>query len=284
LFKKIKGIDMADVESRNEAGELSSVPEPVGTNEDQIENNESPAVSKRTSLSNPWYLLVIGLLIGGLAGFYLRPLVMDALDAEGDTTPLARVESSGQINEGDPHQQVMMTVIANARHFYGDPNAPVTLVEFGDFNCGYCGKWTKETLPLIDEKYIQEGKVRMAYVHYPILGPDSMTAAEASECAASADASQFWDYHNLLYAKQGIGFTRENLVALAGEMGLDTADFGTCLNEFPDRASLEDDIRLAQVMGVRGTPAFLVNGIALAGAYPYENFEEVIEGLLAGDF
>ena len=63
----------------------------------------------------------------------------------------------------------------------------------------------------------------MAYVHYPILGPDSMTAAEASECAASADASQFWDYHNLLYAKQGIGFTRENLVALAGEMGLDTA-------------------------------------------------------------
>jgi protein-disulfide isomerase len=275
---------MADVESRIETEELGSASEPVGIEEGQINNSEEAVVSESTSLTNPWYLLVIGLLVGGLAGFYLRPLVMGTLDAEDDTPPLAQVESSGQINEGDPHQQVMMTVIANARHFYGDPNAPVTLVEFGDFNCGYCGKWAQETLPLIDEKYIQEGKVRMAYVHYPILGPDSMTAAEATECAANVDTSKFWDYHNLLYANQGIGFTQENLVALAGEMGLDTADFEACLSNFSDRASLEDDIRLAQVMGVRGTPAFLVNGIALAGAYPYENFEEVIEGLLAGDF
>ena len=177
-----------------------------------------------------------------------------------------------------------MAVIANARHFYGDPNAPVTLVEFGDFNCGYCGKWAKETLPRINEKYIQQGKVRMAYVHYPILGPDSMTAAEATECAAGVDGSKFWDYHNLLYANQGIGFTKENLSALAGEMGLNTEEFEACLSEFPDRTSLEDDIRLAQVMGVRGTPAFLVNGVALAGAYPYENFEELIEGILAGEF
>lgn len=229
-----------------------------------------------------WLLLVIGLLVGGLAGFALRPLVLPEQEVSAATAPLANVEDSGQINQPNPHQAVMLAVIAGARHFQGDPNAPVTLVEFGDFNCGYCGRWANDTLPLIDQKYIKEGKVRMAYVHYPILGPDSMTAAEAAECAAEQD--KFWDYHNLLYARQGVGFTPANLSLLAGELGLDTDAFEGCLANFPDRPSLEDDIRLARVMGVRGTPAFLVNGFPLAGAYPYEDFEKVIDAAIAGEF
>jgi len=228
------------------------------------------------SRPNPWLLLIIGLLVGGLGGFYLYPLVVP--ETETNLAPLAAVEDSGQINKPDPHQAVMLAVITGARHFQGDANAPITLIEFGDFNCGYCGKWAHETLPLIAEKYIKTGKVRMAYVHYPILGDDSMTAAEGAECAAQQD--NFWEYHNLLYANQGIGFTPANLTKLAGDMGLDKAAFEQCLANFPDRPLLEDDIRLAQVMGVRGTPAFLVNGIPLAGAYPYEDFERVIEGIL----
>ena len=232
------------------------------------------------SRPNPWLLLIIGLLVGGLAGFYLYPLVVP--ETETNLAPLAAVEDSGQINKPDPHQAVMLAVITGARHFQGDANAPITLIEFGDFNCGYCGKWAHETLPLIAEKYIKTGKVRMAYVHYPILGDDSMTAAEGAECAAQQD--NFWEYHNLLYTNQGIGFTPANLTKLAGDMGLDKAAFEQCLANFPDRPLLEDDIRLAQVMGVRGTPAFLVNGIPLAGAYPYEDFERVIEGILEGQF
>lgn len=249
-----------------------------------VEPPEVPAQpeTSRGWPANTWLLLVIGILVGGLAGFALRPLVLPEAEVSAATAPLANVEDSGQINEPDPHQAVMLAVIAGARHFQGDPNAPVTLVEFGDFNCGYCGKWAVETLPLIDEKYIQEGKVRMAYVHYPILGPDSMTAAEATECAAEQD--RFWDYHNLLYANQGVGFTPANLSELAGELGLDTAAFEGCLANFSDRLSLEDDIRLARVMGVRGTPAFLVNGYPLAGAYPYEDFEKVIDAAIAGEF
>ena len=122
----------------------------------------------------------------------------------------------------------------------------------------------------------------MAYIHYPILGADSMTAAQGTECAAQQD--HFWDYHNLLYANQGIGFTLANLTQLAGELGLDSTLFEECLTNFTDMSLLEDDIQLARIMGVRGTPAFLVNGIPLAGAYPYEDFEHVIEGILAGEF
>ncbi len=235
--------------------------------------------SKNTK-ANPWLLLIVGLLVGGLAGYYLRPLVVP--ETKVDTRPLAGVESSDQINEPDPHRAVMMAVIAGARHFYGDPNAPVTLVEFGDFNCGYCGQWAYEVLPRIDKEYIETGKVRIAYVHYPILGADSMTAAEASECASQQD--KFWEYHNTMYAHQGIGFTTENLSQLAADLKLDTQLFEECLANFAERESLDNDIRLAQIMGVRGTPAFLVNGIPLAGAYPYEDFVQVIEGALANEF
>jgi protein-disulfide isomerase len=188
----------------------------------------------KASTANPWLFLIIGLLLGGLAGYGLYPLITPpAPPQEVAAAPLAGVENSAEINQPEPHQQIMLAVIANARHFYGDPNAPITLVEFGDFNCGYCGKWTKETLPKIDEEYIKSGKVRMAYVHYPILGADSMTAAEASECAATQEPTKFWDYHNLLYSNQGIGFTKENLSQLAQEMGLDSQKFETCLDDFP---------------------------------------------------
>ncbi len=229
---------------------------------------------------HPWMLLVVGLLVGGLAGFFLYPLIM--LTQESNAAPLAGVEESDQINKPDPHQAIMLAVADGSRHFQGAADAPITLVEFGDFNCGYCGRWAEETLPQIDEKYIQTGQVRMAYVHYPILGADSMTAAQATECAAEQDS--FWDYHNLLYANQGIGFTPANLTKIAEELGLDTSAFEACLENFTDMASLENDVRLAQIMGVRGTPAFLINGIPLAGAYPYEDFERIIEGILAGEY
>lgn len=252
-------------------------PEETGLPDVSPSGKEEP---KKSFAQNTWLLFIIGILVGGLAGFSLRPLVMPEKAPE--TAPLAAVEDSGQINKPDPRQAIMLAVIDGSRHFQGDPNAPITLVEFGDFNCGYCGRWAEDVLPRINQKYIQTGKVRMAYVHFPILGPDSMTAAEATECAAAQDS--FWDYHNLLYANQGVGFTPANLTRLAGEMGLDTTRFQECLANFTDRSSLEEDIRLAQIMGVRGTPAFLVNGIPLAGAYPYEDFERVIEGLLSGEF
>ena len=249
----------------------------AGTENNAIKPGE--AEENASTHLNPWLLLAVGLLVGGLAGFFLYALVMPG--ANTNARPLAGVAGSDQINEPDPHQAVMLAVIAGARHFYGDPNAPITLVEFGDFNCGYCGQWAHDVLPKIDDTYIKNGRVRMAYVHFPILGADSMTAAEASECAGKQD--KFWEYHNIVFAHQGIGYTQENLTKLAGQLELDIDAFEACMANFPNRESLEDDIRLAEVMGVRGTPAFLVNGIPLAGAYPYENFEQIIEEALAQD-
>lgn len=259
----------------------SVVPEPDNF-DTLITPTQEEVVSSKRSNSNPWILMLVGLLVGGLGGFYLRPLVFP--EAATPVAPLAAVEDSGQMNKPDPHQAVMLAVTSGARHFQGESNAPITIIEFGDFNCGYCGRWTQETLPRIREKYVDTGKVKLAYIHYPILGADSMTAAQGTECAAQQQDGRFWDYHNLLYANQGIGFTAANLTKLAVDLGLDKSAFEQCLANFKDQPIIDEDVRLAQVMGVRGTPAFLVNGIPLAGAYPYEDFEHVIEGLLAGKF
>jgi protein-disulfide isomerase len=236
----------------------------------------------------PWLLLVVGLCVGLMGGLYLYPLVMP--QAEANAAPSVKAESpdeaataaAGAVDRAEMQQAVMEAVLSKARHFEGDPNAPVTLVEFGDFKCGYCGKWNHETLPLIQDKYVESGKVRIAYVNYPVLGPGSMAAAEAAECAAQQ--GKFWEYADLLYEDQRTSTTPENLTALAEGLGLDTDAFEGCLAEFPDRASLENDIRLGQTLGVRGTPAFLIDGVPLSGALPYEAFEQIIEASLNGEF
>lgn len=278
---------MVDLEEKNSSDpspdETPSSAEIIESPEEQEvkeyeESGEIEEVEKTSSNSSPWVLLIVGLLIGGLGGFYLRPLIFP--EQPSVVAPLASVDSSDEINELDPYQSVMLAVSSGARHYQGDPDAPITIVEFGDFNCGYCARWAHEVLPRISEKYIQTGKVKMAFVHFPILGADSMQAAEATECAAQQD--RFWDYHNTVYDNIGIGYTPANLTSLAKDIGLDTATFEQCLANFPETSLLEDDVRLSQVMGVRGTPAFLVNGIPLAGAYPYEEFEKIIDEILEG--
>jgi protein-disulfide isomerase len=202
--------------------------------------------------------------------------------AKASSAPVVEAKGLDEVDRAAMQKAVMDAVLDTARHFEGDPNAPVTLVEFGDFKCGYCRKWNHETLSLIRENYIEPGKVRLAYVSYPVLGPGSMAAAEAAECAAQQ--GKFWDYAELLYGNQRSSTTPENFTAMAGELELDTDAFEGCLAEFPARESLENDIRVGQMLGVRGTPAFLVNGVPLSGALPYEVFEQAIEGALEGEF
>jgi protein-disulfide isomerase len=249
--------------------------------DDTIKTDEVPGKKRRRLGPLPWLLLIVGLCVGVLGGFYLRPLVMPE-DAEASAAPVVEAKGLDEVDRAAMQQVVMDTVLDTARHFEGDPNAPVTLVEFGDFKCGYCGKWNHETLSLIREKYVETGKVRLAYVNYPILGPGSMAAAEAAECAAQQ--GKFWEYAELLYDDQRSSATPENFIVMAGELELDTDAFEGCLAEFPNRESLDNDIRVGQMLGVRGTPAFLVNGVPLSGALPYEVFKQAIEGALDGDF
>jgi protein-disulfide isomerase len=158
----------------------------------------------------------------------------------------------------------------------GSEEAPITIVELGDFQCFYCGKFWKETLPRIEETYVKRGKVRFVYRHFAILGEHSVAAAQAAECAT--EQGKFWEYHDKLFASQGpLAFTKENLNRYAKELGLDAATFNQCLDSGKYAQKVEGETGAGKMLGLRGTPAFFINGRLLVGAHPFETFRSVID-------
>lgn len=130
----------------------------------------------------------------------------------------------------------------------------------------------------IRETYINTGKVRFVYKNFPILGPDSNRAAEASECAAEQD--KFWDFHNYIFANQTSEHSPLNdemLIDMANAIGLDTDAFTECLQSNRYTSQIRQEALSIQSLGVRGTPGFVINGIYIAGAQPFEVFQQVIE-------
>ncbi len=125
---------------------------------------------------------------------------------------------------------------------------------------------------------MQTGLVRFGYRHFVVLGPESQQAAEASECAS--DQGAFWEYHDQLFAVGASG--ADGLKQLAANLGLDAAAFATCLDSGAYGAVVRAESELIASLGVRGTPAFLVNGQPLAGGQPFQVFEQIIEAELAG--
>ncbi len=163
----------------------------------------------------------------------------------------------------------------------GSPDAPVTIVEFSDFQCTYCRKFWQETLPRIDEQYIRPGKVRFLYRYLAILGPPSVQAAMAAECAH--EQGKFWPYHDRLFSSAGLfAFTTGNLKRYAEELRLDTNRFNACFDAERPREKVEQETVIGRMIGITGTPGFLINGGRLIGAQPYEVFEQIIENFLKG--
>lgn len=158
----------------------------------------------------------------------------------------------------------------------GAADAPVTITEFSDFQCGYCKKFWAETLPKLKESYIDSGKARFVYRQFAIFGKPSQAAAEASVCAG--EQGKFWTYHDKLFSNFGKGFvTEKNLKKLASEVKLEPADFDKCLQSSKVKERVERETMTAAYLGGRGTPMFFVNEKLLIGAQPLEVFQQVIE-------
>ena len=249
---------------------------------------------------NPLLLgLTIALVfIGGLAlGFFGRPALIQDLPIEvvvtvvpNENQAVASVAASaGQPAEerantapGQPTPTIMDFVLSDARHFQGNDQAEVTVVEFSDFNCSFCGKFFSETLDHLRAVYVETGKVHFAYKHFAILGPDSTRAAEASECASEQD--KFWEFHDTVFANRVSGradLSEESLIAQAANLGLEMDAFSECLTSGKYTNQINQEALSIQSLGVRGTPAFLINGVFISGAQPYDVFQQVIDEQLA---
>lgn len=161
----------------------------------------------------------------------------------------------------------------------GNENALVTIVEFSDFECPFCGKYIAEVYPEIIENYVETGKVRYVFRDFPLsFHPDAQKAAEAAECAG--EQGMYYDMHDILFANQD-ALDVESIKAYAEELELDMDEFEFCLDNDEMAEEVAADMEAGKAYGVSGTPAFFINGKMITGAQPYEVFEEAIEAALA---
>jgi len=173
----------------------------------------------------------------------------------------------------------------------GNPNAPVTIVEYSDFQCPFCSRFFQQTLPLIEENYIDTGKVKLVYKDLPLdnLHPNARPVHIASECAD--EQGKFWEYHDVLFEKQSewqqLSSTdlSSTLTVYASDLGLQSASFETCLQSQDIADEVNKDTLEAASYGATGTPTFFIGTekdgfIKLVGAQPYAAFQGAIDNLL----
>lgn len=173
----------------------------------------------------------------------------------------------------------------------GKSDAPLTLIEFSDYQCPFCKKFFQATLPTLKTEYIETGKVRYVYRDFPIdrIHPHARKAAEAAHCAGDQD--KYWQMHDLLFQNQQ-ALALDNLKAYARELQLDTTAFDGCLEDGTYTAEVQKDYDDGVAAGVRGTPGFFlgktgaddtIQGTLISGAQPLAVFRQAIEGLLRKD-
>lgn len=169
----------------------------------------------------------------------------------------------------------------------GNADAPVTLVEFSDYQCPFCGKFYRDSLPKIVEDYIDTGKVRYYFRHYPLrFHRQAHLAAQATECAG--EDGKFWEMHNKLFDNQR-NISKESITKFALELGLKEEPFSACLEEERYKSKVDKDLNDGMKVGIRGTPGFFigrtgdgdeVEGKVHSGAQPFSFFKKEIEELL----
>ncbi len=159
----------------------------------------------------------------------------------------------------------------------GPADAPITIVEFSDYQCPFC----RRAEPIVDEVMKRHPEqVRVVFRHFPLdqIHPRARPAAEAAACAE--EQGKFWEFHEKLFG--GGGFEESDLTAYAAAVGLDADKFKACVTERRFQAKVEADVAAGREAGVSGTPAFFVNGIMFSGAKPVEEFSAIIERELKG--
>ncbi|MEK7600554.1 MAG: DsbA family protein [Patescibacteria group bacterium] len=182
--------------------------------------------------------------------------------------------------------QPVVKVSADDDAVLGDKKAPVTIIEFSDYQCPYCRAFWRETYPRLKKDFIETGKVRLVFRDFPLSNhPGAIPAAHATECAE--EQGKFWEMHDMIFAEQDtkgvntISFSVDDLKRWAGKVGLNQTAFNTCLDSGKYNEEIAKDLKDGAASGASGTPSFFINGNLIVGAQPYETFKAAIEQILA---
>ena len=256
---------------------------PDKKNDEMNLSKPSPETSpRRTNLTVHWPSLGIGAGVA-IACIFCGVLLVNMINTE-PTQILDEIT----INEITATEKpTIASFYDNASPILGDINAPLTLVEFGDYQCTYCKKFFHETEESILINYVETGKVKMLFKDFIVVNEDSVNAASAAHCAN--DQKMFWQYHSTLYNNwdgEGTGWaSSEQLHQFASTLGLDMNEFSECMSESKWKDLVLSSHADGRVLGVDATPTFFIidennEVLKIVGSQRYDVFQEVFDSLL----
>jgi len=173
-----------------------------------------------------------------------------------------------------------MKVLSDDDPFMGKKDAPVTIVEFSDYECPFCERFYQQTLPQIKSQYIDTGKVKFVYRDFPLgFHQQAEPAAIAANCAGVQD--KYFEYHDKIFNSGGAaGKSSADYKKWAQELGLNLAKWEACLSDPAQKQEIQKDLADGSAAGVQGTPGFIINGKVISGAQPFSVFQQVIDAEL----
>jgi protein-disulfide isomerase len=194
------------------------------------------------------------------------------------------MEPTPKMDQIGPEKITMDTFVSNGSPILGDPDAPITLVEFGDYQCHYCNVFFQSIEKDILKNYVDTGKVKIIFKDYNIIGEDSVKASQGAHCAN--DQGLFWEYHDILYSNwtgENNGWaSSENLAIFAQQIGLNMNKWSECMNKGSHSQIILKSNDDARTLELTGTPAFfIINSDGkvskLFGAQPFEVFKKIFD-------
>lgn len=267
----------------------------MNSDDSEINQNNNEKISVKKPTFNALLLGII-ILVGVsafFAGSYTSNLNSNQISTEDLDEAIAKLELKLLQNQL-PTKQVTeppVKISIDNDPIIGNPDAPITIVEFSDFQCPFCARFHIQTLPILLEEYIEQGKVRLVFRDFPIqnIHPNALPASVAAECAN--DQNKFREMHDALFENQNNWNKLETIDALslfsqyASDIQLDQESFDLCLNSGKHIPEIQNDLNDGRDYGVSGTPGFFVGNdqigfVELKGAQPFESFKKVIDAQL----
>lgn len=217
----------------------------------------------------PIAIITAGILIGG-AIIYVE---------QGKEGSIMLEKGKAKVSQENPSDKESANRISFENEpVLGESSAPVTIIEFSDFECSYCARYANTTFYQLKKEYVDSGKAKIVFKNFPLpFHKDAKIAAQAGECAFLQ--GKFWEYKETLFKNQK-NLSVQDLKKYAVDLGLDAEKFNKCLDTGETRKEVEQDLQEGKEANIDGTPSFLINGELLVGAQPFSAFQEVIEKFL----
>ena len=259
--------------------------------EDIIKKNEK--IVKKSTFNGLIIIIIIAIGVAAfLGGLHISNLDSNQISQKELNEAIAKLELKILQNKLPSSQPIIeLKISADNDPIIGNSNAPITIIEFSDFQCPFCAKFHIQTLPKIIDEYIKEGTVKLVFRDFPIqsIHSNALPASLAAECAN--EQGKFKEMHDKLFDKQNEWNNKniDNVIILfnqyALEIGLEEEKFDSCLRNGKYVEEIQKDLNDGRTYGISGTPGFFIGNdkigfVELKGAQPFESFKKVIDSQL----